>query len=95
MSIAKIDAIGNIVWAKYSGSVEAEELRKLTLTSDGGLLVVGYNASFGVGAKDVQAMKLSSSGNIEWAKTYGTLYEDFGVSCLVSSDGNYVSIWCC
>ena len=90
MAIAKIDAVGNIVWAKYSGSVEAEELRKLSLTPDGGLFIAGYNASFGVGAKDVQAMKLSSTGNIEWAKTYGTLYEDFNSSCKVASDGNYV-----
>jgi photosystem II stability/assembly factor-like uncharacterized protein len=90
MAIAKIDAIGNIVWSKYSGSVQAEELRKLSLTPDGGLLVAGYNASIGVGSKDVQTMKISSNGTIEWAKTYGTLYEDFNSSCKVASDGNYV-----
>jgi len=90
MAFAKVDASGNTVWAKYSGSVEAEELRKLSLTPDGGFFVAGYNASFGVGSKDVQAMKISNTGNIEWAKTYGTLYEDFNSSCIVASDGNYV-----
>jgi hypothetical protein len=90
LAFAKISSTGNIVWAKSSGSVQAEELRKLTLTPDGGFFVAGYNASFGVGAKDVQAMKISSDGTIEWAKTYGSLYEDFNSSCITSSDGNYV-----
>jgi hypothetical protein len=90
MAIAKVDNIGNIVWSKSSGSVQAEEFRKLSLTADGGFLVAGYNASLGAGAKDVQAMKLSGNGDIEWAKTYGTWYEDFNSSCIVASDGNYV-----
>lgn len=90
MAFAKVDASGNILWAKYSGDFEAEELRRLCLTPDGGMLVAGYNASLGVGAKDVQAIKLSGDGNIEWANTYGTLYEDFNTSCILSSDGSYV-----
>ncbi|MBE0570088.1 MAG: T9SS type A sorting domain-containing protein, partial [Ignavibacteriaceae bacterium] len=90
MAIAKIDAVGNMVWAKYSGSAQAEEFRKLSITPDGGFLVAGYNASIGMGAKDVQVMKISSSGIIEWAKTFGTMYEDFNSSCIVASDGNFV-----
>jgi len=86
----KIDMNGNIVWAKNSGGVEADDVRKIKITSSGELLVAGTNASFGVGSKDVQAMKLSSNGNFEWAKTYGTLYEDFNSSCTIASDGNYL-----
>ena len=88
--IMKIDSYGNIIWAKNFGGVQAEELRKLSLTSDGGLLVSGYNASFGAGAKDVQAIKFASDGTIQWAKTYGTFYEDFSSSNIVADDGNYV-----
>ncbi|MBK9097587.1 MAG: T9SS type A sorting domain-containing protein [bacterium] len=86
----KIDASGNIIWAKNFGGQEADELRQLSITSDGGMVAAGYNASFGVGAKEVQVLKLSSNGNIEWAKTYGTPYEDFNLSIIVSSDGNFV-----
>jgi hypothetical protein len=89
-AMMKVDLNGNVIWAKYFGGIEAEELRKLSITPGGGLLVAGYNASFGVGAKEVQAIKLSSNGNILWAKTYGTLYEDFNSACKVASDGNYV-----
>ena len=86
----KIDPGGNIIWAKNFGGIEADELRQLCITPDGGMVVAGYNASFGVGAKEVQAIKLSSDGTIEWAKTYGTFYEDFNLSIIISSDGNYV-----
>ncbi len=89
-AILKVDMNGNVVWAKNFGGVEAEELRRLCITAGGGLLVAGYNASFGVGAKEVQAIKLSANGNILWAKTYGTLYEDFNSACKIVSDGNYV-----
>ncbi len=86
----KIDPYGNIIWAKNFGGIEADELRQLKVTPNGGMITAGYNASFGVGAKEVQAIKLSSDGNIEWAKTYGTFYEDFNSSIIISSDGNYV-----
>lgn len=88
--IMKTDMIGNVQWAKNFGGVEADEFRKLSITAGGGLIVAGSNASFGVGAKDVQAIKLASSGNIEWTNTYGTLYEDFNSACIIASDGNYI-----
>jgi len=89
-SILKADGSGNLIWAKNFGGMEAEELRALTLTPDGGILVSGYNASFGAGAKDVQAIKISSSGDIEWAKTYGSIWEDFNFDNKLLSDGNYL-----
>ena len=88
--IMKTDMIGNVQWAKNFGGIEADEFRKLSITAGGGLIVTGSNASFGVGVKDAQAIKLTSNGNIEWANTYGTLYEDFNSSCIIASDGNYV-----
>ncbi|MCU0414200.1 MAG: T9SS type A sorting domain-containing protein, partial [Ignavibacteriaceae bacterium] len=88
--IMKTDMIGNVLWAKNFGGIEADEFRKLSITAGGGLVVAGSNASFGVGAKDAQAIKINTNGDVEWAKTYGTLYEDFNSSCIIASDGNYV-----
>ena len=88
--IMKTDMIGNVQWAKNFGGIEADEFRKLSITAGGDLIVAGSNASFGVGAKDVQAIKINNNGDVEWAKTYGTLYEDFNSSCIIASDGNYV-----
>jgi hypothetical protein len=82
--------VGNILWVKNFGGVEAEELREINITADGGVLVSGYNASFGAGLKDVQAIKFSSNGVVDWAKTYGTKWEDFNSDNIIASDGSYI-----
>ena len=89
-SILKVDPQGNLIWAKNFGGIEADELRGISLTSDGGALVSGYNASFGAGLKDVNAIKFDSNGNVLWAKTYGTIWEDFNSANIIASDGDYV-----
>lgn len=91
-AIMRIDSIGNIIWAKHFGGAEAEELREVCITLDGGALVSGYNASYGPGAKEIQAIKFSPSGDVEWAKTYGNIYEDFNASILILSDGNFLLV---
>jgi len=89
-SILRVDPQGNLIWAKNFGGIEADELRGISITTDGGVLVSGYNASFGAGSKDVNAIKFDSNGNVHWAKTYGTIWEDFNSANIIASDGNYV-----
>ena len=89
-AILKVDATGNVVWAKNFGGYQSDVLRGVSLTNDGGIIVSGFNASFGAGAKDVQAIKFSGNGNVEWAKTYGSFYEEFNATIIVLSDGNYL-----
>lgn len=90
--IMKVDRAGDIIWAKHFGGVEADELREVTITADGGVLVSGYNASHGAGAKDVQAIKFFSNGNVDWARTYGKVWEDFLATSILISDGNYLLV---
>jgi hypothetical protein len=89
-SIIRVDSIGNIIWAKYFGGIEAEEMRDISITADSGILVTGFSASFGAGAKDIQAIKFSESGTVEWAKTYGSFWEDFGIIHSSLSDESYL-----
>ncbi|MCK5467694.1 MAG: LamG domain-containing protein, partial [Cyclobacteriaceae bacterium] len=90
--IMKVNEVGNIIWAKHFGGVEADELREITIAADGGALVSGYNASHGAGAKDVQAIKFSSNGDVDWARTYGKVWEDFTATNILISDGNYLLV---
>ena len=53
----KVNSVGDIIWAKNFGGIEADELRGISITQDGGVLVSGYNASFGAGLKDIQIIK--------------------------------------
>ena len=88
--IMRLNQDGNIIWAKNFGGSQSDELRRLSITSDGGVIAVGYTNSYGAGTKDVQVLKLFSDGTLDWAKTYGTVYEDFNGSCKITSDNNFV-----
>lgn len=87
--IMKVDSVGNIIWSKVFGGIEADDLRDIAITSGGEILVAGQNASFGAGAKEIQAIKLTEGGNVMWAKAYGNIWEEFGAIIIQLDDGNY------
>ena len=89
-SILKVDPQGNLIWAKNFGGIEADELRGISITTDGGALVSGYNASFGAGLKDIQAIKFFSDGSVDWAKNFGTIWEDHNLANIIATDGNFI-----
>jgi photosystem II stability/assembly factor-like uncharacterized protein len=88
--VMKVNSVGDIIWAKNFGGIEADELRGINITQDGGVLVSGYNASFGAGLKDIQTIKLFSDGSIDWAKNFGTIWEDHNLANIIATDGNFI-----
>ncbi|MDH7562612.1 MAG: InlB B-repeat-containing protein [Caldisericota bacterium] len=69
--VIKVEADGSISWAKRAGGNLNDEARSVTLSSDGGILVGGSSSSFGLGGKDLLLLKLSPSGDLEWARVFG------------------------
>ena len=69
--VIKLDASGNIVWEKSYGGDEDEEAKSVQQTSDGGYVLTGFTVSYGAGDEDIFVLKLDSSGNVQWMKTYG------------------------
>jgi len=90
VSVLKIDAIGNIVWQKTYGAVLDEGAYSVQQTSDGGYIVAGWTESFGAGASDVLILKLDSSGNIIWQRTYGSTGYEAAHSIQQTTDGGYI-----
>jgi len=72
----------------YGGS-NVDVGRSIYHTSDGGYIVGGYTFSYGVGSADYILVKLSSTGNVQWARVYGGTGADTGVSVIQTSDGGY------
>jgi uncharacterized delta-60 repeat protein len=88
--ILKLDSSGNLQWQKTYGGNVADTAHSIQPTSDGGYIVAGETVSFGAGGPDFWILKLDSSGDIQWQKTYGGGGEDVAFSIQTSSDGGYV-----
>jgi hypothetical protein len=76
--VVKFEADGDVAWQRLYGGDRAESGRALIVTEDGGYLLVGPTTSFGQSnSTDAWVVKLTSSGAIEWQRTYGgTGYDD-------------------
>ena len=88
--LIKMNANGNISWAKTYGGTDYEEASSVQQTSDGGYIVAGATSSFGAGGYDIILIKTDANGNISWAKTYGGTDWDEARSVQQISDGGYI-----
>jgi len=76
-------------WNKTYGGANYEYAGSAVQTSDGGYALAGETMSFGAGHYDMWLVKVDSSGNEQWNKTYGGSEWD-SASCIVeTSDGGY------
>jgi uncharacterized repeat protein (TIGR02543 family) len=88
--ILKLSEVGEIEWQKTYGGSGYDSARFIQQTSDGGYIATAYTWSFGVGYSDFWVFKLSSTGAIEWQKTYGGSGND-GANCIrQTKDGGYI-----
>jgi hypothetical protein len=62
--LVKTNAYGSIIWAKTYGGLSNDEFHNFSQTSDGGYIVAGYTASFGVGGEDIFLVKTDANGDI-------------------------------
>src|SRR6185369_16884154 len=90
--IAKLKATGTIEWQKAFGgsgitvnnilTAFDEEATSVHQTTDGGYIVAGFtngndgDVTFNHGGYDYWVLKLGTSGNLEWQKTYGGTNDD-------------------
>lgn len=94
IAVIKTDANGNTQWMKVYGGAGSEWGDYVEQTADGGYKVVGYTTSFGAGGYDIYVLKLDSSGNLQWSKTYGGAAGEgssvWGISGKVTADGGFM-----
>lgn len=83
---------GSVLWSKAYGGEKADIASKIKPTADGGYIVVGTTSSFNVTRRDVYLIKLASNGDVQWSKTYGGKYIEYGFDVEVCSDGGYIVV---
>jgi len=74
--LIKTDTAGQLIWAKSYGIAANEEGGTgISVTQSGNFIISGFSHS-SANDYDQLAMKIDKSGNLIWAKVYGTLYLD-------------------
>ena len=99
--ISKLDSTGSFIWAKSFGNISVEKGLDITLDNSGNIYAVGqftgtvdFDPGPGVfnlnsnGDYDLFICKLTSSGNLVWAKSMGALGVDLGGSIAVDDLNN-------
>ncbi len=94
----KLDSSGAIVWQKSIGGSLVDRPQAAFQTSDGGFIMGGFSTS-GIsgnktesnrGESDYWIVKMDSSGNVTWNKTYGGSDKDLFRNMIQTADGGYL-----
>jgi hypothetical protein len=98
--IVKLDQYGNTLWALHAGGSGNDNGLAICIDSNGDILVTGKFTStdlvFGnttlsrLGTlHDIFIVKITPSGNVIWAKRYGTTDVDYGNAISADRNGNF------
>jgi uncharacterized repeat protein (TIGR02543 family)/uncharacterized delta-60 repeat protein len=88
--VLKLSSTGDVEWQRTYGGSVYDFADSIQQTSDGGYIVAGQTNSFGAGSGDFWVLKLSSTGDVEWQRTYGGSGNDNANSIQQTSDGGYI-----
>jgi hypothetical protein len=80
------------LWTRTYGGTGNDVANSILQTSDGGYIVAGYTESFGAWHSNVWILKLDSSGDTLWAKTYGQNYSEEAASIQHTTDNGYIVV---
>lgn len=87
-----------VSWQRAFGGSGGDDAKDFQKTSDGGLIICGYNGSkdgdlTGITpsyALNYWVFKLDANHNVQWAKTYGGSKSDVPYSVCQTADGGYI-----
>lgn len=92
----KLDAQGEIEWSQYFGGNFTDTPESAVQTEDNGFIIVGgsdsndTDISNNIGSYDFWIIRISSSGELVWEKSFGGDQIDEARAIVKSNDGNYV-----
>ena len=94
--IVKLTSAGVLSWQKSFGGSGYDQANDIQQTTDGGYIVAGHtysnngDVSENNGQRDYWIVKLTSSGNIDWEKSFGGSNKERTESIQQTNDGGYI-----
>jgi len=90
--LIKINSDSDTLWTQTYGENEYNKAFSVSVTSDSGFIVAGETNSYPPGVEDAYLLRLNSSGDTLWTKTYHeTEVENFH-SALQTDDGGFICL---
>jgi len=87
--VIKTDSLGDTLWTKTFGDSGLDVGNSVIQTVDGDYLITGDYDNHGAGQYDIYLIKIDSSGNTLWTRTYGGYGGESGSHIIQNSDGMY------
>ena len=78
------------VWSRTYGGSDVDVAYSVCQTSDGGYAACGYTFSFGAGLQDAYLIRINSTGDTVWTKTFGGVSMDGAHFVREASDHGFV-----
>ncbi|MGG5210711.1 T9SS type A sorting domain-containing protein [Chryseobacterium sp. MIQD13] len=94
--VVKLNSAGDLQWQKSLGGSDTDFGYSITQTPDSGYVVAGTSFSDdgdvtgNHGNFDYWIVKLDTTGNLQWQKSYGEIYYDYAFDIKNTSDGGYI-----
>ncbi len=90
MTLTKIDARGDSLWAReYGGSLD-DLAYAVDQAPDSGFIIVGGTYSFGAGRPNIYAVRTDAHGDTLWTRTYGGAGEEYAFSVTATRDSGFM-----
>jgi hypothetical protein len=90
--LIKTNAFGDTLWTRTYGGRGVDYGTSVQQTSDGGYIVAGYTYSLSTRKDFVYLIKIDSSGDTLWTKTYGDTNYYYGQDVQQTSDSGYIIV---
>ena len=87
--LIKVDQDGQEEWSRSFGGKSLDGFASIENTSDGNYIISGSNLSNSI-SEDIWVMILDNDGENVWERTYGSFYDDRGISAKEVSSGGFV-----
>ncbi len=88
--LVKTDTSGNVLFTKTFGGSAPDDLHRVELTADGGLILSGTTSSTGPLNPNMWLLRTNAAGDSLWSKAFGGNNHDHGYSAQETSDGGFI-----